>query len=389
MLGEVKHFRRFFWLSSICAALLPASTFAMSQTVWNFENGQVPGQWNVGGMGQPVQNADGIVLGGMQEASFISKGLLPQHVQAVRVTLQSPVTVQVALAWHVAGTDNGNLYPLPFVLAGGEFRTMDLNVEAFPQWESGKVDALGLLLPPGSQVTLKEIRLQGWNPLERAIETLKSFWRFDEYLPNSINFVWGPVITFNPVATQELFTTQPPRGRSGVWVLYGVCLVCAGGAWLRARRKGRDVSWTRVAACVAAVWLLFDLRMGMELLSYAAHDWSTYIHPKPGTERTFRSYYTVNDVAERLEPYLQDQPSYVAIGPDKSPFYTLFGYYLYPHLPLRPEHGSGASVWFVYERGDISLTTDGRIAVGDTPVSRPGTVLERFSPQSFVFRVNP
>lgn len=374
------------WLFFGLMALAPVSTFAMQQTVLDFR-GSVPGNWNVGGLEQPIQDPAGLLLEAKNtEGSFITNISFTQRVQTVSITMGSATNAEIAFLWHLRGTPENSFTPLPFTVEASASQQIDLNVEAFPQWNSGQVDRVGLAFPAGSQVLLQDIQFKGWNFFERMWEVMSSFWVFDTYLPNSINFVWGPIITFNPVGTDQLFSTMPPRGNSGMWIVYGACALAIFGCVAWSRKRG-DSPWKKIALCLFVTWMVMDIRMGAELLNYAYTDMSSYSF-KREPPRVFRSYYTLNDTIEDVRPDIAGTGKYVAIGPERTPFITLLRYYLYPDLPVNPDESAGVNTWFVYERPDVTITDDGRVAINGEPVSAPGTILRRMSEHSFLFRIS-
>ncbi len=399
----VRFFRTIILSAALCA--VPAAAFAMQETVWDFRNRQLPGNWKISGVETPATLPEGMLIRAPSEdGSVITDVALPHPVDAISVTFLSDAQSEAMFLWHVRGTPEGTLVQLPFILpAAQEDRPVTINASAFAQWDP-RADEIGFTLPKGSAVLLREIRFMHWNFFERAVEAARSFWKFDVYQPYSINFVWGPLLTFNPLGTQELFTTLPPRGRSANGIFYGLAAlagIALAGHWYARRHAGFESPLSRLRIghaapelaafflCFGALWVLYDVRMGAEMLSYVHKDATTWITPASGN-RTFRGYGNFNDVEELVRPALEGEKEYAFLAPPQSPFLAMMRYFSYPAVPVSPDGPrDDLRTWLVFAREDVTVDAEGRVTVSGTPVSKPGKIVQRFDDVSFLFQSEP
>ncbi len=138
--------------------------------------------------------------------------------------------------------------------------------------------------------------------------------------------------------------------------------------------------------CFAVLWLVFDLRMGLEILSYVRADYATYVSQRPG-ERSLRNFENFHQVLDRSRPFLAGQSSYMFLSEEGTPYLSHMRYFTYPSVPLPlGEPAEHANIWIVYKRPDISVNDQGELVAKQQVISAPGDVLERFDDSSFLFR---
>lgn len=306
---------------------------------------------------------------------------------------------EAILVWHMRGDTPTNLVQLPFTIpGGGQPREIPVPVRQFPQWRSA--DSVGLALKAGSEITLQEIRLEYWNLLEKIREAWKTFWTFDTVTAYTINFLWGPLLTFTPFEREMLFLNSPPMAWSANRIYYGILLVtgvlCFVYWFIRlfvySNRRNESTNkringWKPLQIfffVFAAVWLIMDLRMGLEFLSYVATDYKTYISKASG-ERTFRHYLNFHDVTERSLPELQKAPRFVFVGPIEN-LLSYVRYRTYPSIPVFPDQDpAGVKVWLIFKRPDFSVNGSGTLLHGTNVIAKGGSIVERFDSESFLY----
>jgi hypothetical protein len=248
---------------------------------------------------------------------------------------------------------------------------------------------------------LQTIQLQRWSLAEKIGEAWHSFWTFDNYRPYSINFLWGPLFTSNPVGRSQLFTTLPPKGWSAnrlfLTILGVVALLLFLHWWLIAKRGQRPLLRTLPAGIsghlvlffmvFAALWLVLDLRMGMEFLRYVKTDYTAYI-AKPAGEKLFRDHRNFEDVMQQSLPVLQQQPRYLFLGPSQTPFLARMRYFTFPSVPVEEgQNEQDVHTILVFERPDIAMDSQNRLTQDGQVMTSPGKILQRFSDQSFLFQL--
>ena len=377
------------WLPILIGAFLPLSASAMEQTVVNFRDGQLQGSWAISGVDLPQSTADGLQVTTTADWSIVGTTELPHPTEVVSFTFTSPRPMEARLLWHQRGYPDGTYVQLPFVIPAGQSITTGVNVDAYAQWDR-YADKVGFAVPAGASVILHDIRFTHWSPVEKTAEAWKAFWRFDKMGPYSINFLWGPVLTFNDIGTKELFTTMPPRGRSANWVFYAVIVLAGAGLALHWMRSGKPAAGKYVSAfllCFAGLWVVYDVRMGLEFLSYAKNDYQTFLSMPVGS-RTYRTYANFPDIVSLAEPFLKPKEQFVFLGPPNTPFIAEMRYFAYPAMPVDPQGPSDLHTWVVFDRADIALTSDGRLAAGETVLSKPGAIVKRLDEFSFIFQTD-
>lgn len=373
--------------------LLPAAAFAMTETVWDFRGARVEREWRVSGL-QPTPTQGGLQLRAVnQEGSMITTLDLDHPSEVITFTFVNTEPANARLLWHSRSDPPGSFVELPFVVPGGtDEQIVSINVDAFPQWD-GYADEMGITLGAGANVILRDIRFAHWNWFEQIGEIWKSFWTFDKLSSFSINFLWGPVITFNPVGTAQLFTTLPPQGRSGNWIFYDLLLLAIvilaslhffkkTPRWIA--RAGGSVMVLLIL--FGGLWMMYDLRMGLELLSYAKHDYDTYISQPPGS-REFRSYINFNDVMEQSLPILRQDDEFALIIPPQMPVTAMVRYFAYPSIPVAPQGPQDEfRTWLIFHDDAVGVDGEGRLTVNREPWSKPGKIVKDFGDNTFIFQ---
>ncbi len=375
--------------------LLPLPASAMRTTVWSFLNGDVNGNWNVTALNRPVPGQDGLRISTAKDGYMLrSTDDLGHGIDALTFTVTSRSTVEALLLWHPRGAAEGLIGQVPFTIpASDEPRNINVTGSGLPGWDS-HADMVGFRLPAGADVTIQGIGLHRWNPYEKAIELVKGFWTLDTESPHSINFLWGPLISTNPVTRESLYAESPPFGYSAAWIFFaivGAGIVAA--AFLYARRKGagRDDALRRslliVLAVAAACWFTFDLRMSLEYWSYVTNDIRNYAM-KPVGERRLRNFDELPDVVERAHALLEGRPTFGLVT-DAPVALGIIRYHTYPSLPILADKAPPETTdWLVF-RSDAIVDDRGRLSLHGVPLSASGSIIERFDDRSFFFRTYP
>jgi hypothetical protein len=227
----------------------------------------------------------------------------------------------------------------------------------------------------------------------------QSFWKFDVIEPYSINFLWGPVLTRTPMGLANLFVMKPPpRGWSfnRLMIPFLLIVVLGSWGWWKFSPSGRRrsiaglplalVVWLSVCGCS---WLLWDLRMGLEFLSYAQTDYAQYIGETDIAKRKVRNFGTIYSQINEVKANLQEEPNYVVLQPPGYPFVAIARYMTYPSVPLPGgESTDGIRHWLVFEQDNMKQDDQGRLMQGTTVLTAPGKVIKLFPNGSFLFRVN-
>lgn len=376
---------RLFLLASLLA--LPSSTLAAQTTTWDFRGGQVPGKWIVNGWGEePQKTAEGLRIMAKENGKMAREALVPHHVDSIRLTFATSVPSQALLVWNYAGIPRESLVELPFTIPGQEQPDIiELNMTAYSQWD-GRPVYLGIGLPAGTESVLESIELIGYSPLEKFSEAVQSFWTFDEFRSYTINFLWGPLLSFSPQGRRVLFVGTPPPYWSANRIFYVILLCTVAGIGIHRFLRGRSRKHLLIIlGSFASLWLLFDARMGMEILSYAKTDYDTYVSQPPG-KRELRNFENFHDVVEAASPLLQEEQHYVLLTAERTPFPGMLAYLAYPATPLRANDIIPPRTrWLIFWRPEITLNDSNQLVSGSAVLSPPGRIVERYDDHSFLF----
>lgn len=226
-----------------------------------------------------------------------------------------------------------------------------------------------------------------WSLTEKLSEAARSFFIFDEYRPYSINFLWGPMLALNPTERHAVFQDLPPQQIYAMYILNIGLLITLGIIILivsvRRTPDRKRVTAKAFGFVVLTVWILMDLRMGSEFLTWVNHDRTRYISATR-EERSFRDRGQFYDFAEAVKPFVSDRTSYVFFAQQAWPYLGNMRYLTYPSIPgINVEEDD---TWVIYDRPDLKVSAEGQITVSGDPVSKTGRILFDYGEGSFVFR---
>lgn len=369
---------------------LPTASLAMEESVWDFRGGRVPGEWSLSdGMPVPQATEEGLAVSAPEGGTLFSDAAPPQEAEIVSVTVSTDRPIAGQILWRNPGDPSDAFLQVPVQFPGpARMRRIDINLAAYPEWP-GRPEVIGLSFPPLTDILLHEVRFSRWNLWEKIAEGWTSFWTFDRYGPFSINFLWGPLLTGNPVATRELFTTLPPKGVSANRLFYSLMIVAAAAIAGHRMLAGKGKTSRHVILfllCFAGLWVLYDVRMGLEFLSYATHDIETHLSKPPG-QRSMRTYGNFADSVDLGVPHLGGEERFGYIGPPNTPFGTMMRYFAYPALPVETtELDPTLTTWLIFSRPDVAVNAEGKLTVDGTAITAPGEIIERIDEISFIFR---
>ena len=376
----------------LCLVLLlfPSITHALTITEWNFRESGIPGRWEVQGL-TPVPTDTGLHIIATKDGELTRLTDLPHRIDDIIVHAFTKSPTEALLLWHPRTFPSSNLVQLPFSIPAGTAPvSIELNVSSFPEWDPA-TDRIGFAFQEGTDVILDSIELIDLKWWEHGIVALQSFWTFDWYKPHSINFVWGPLLTFTPLAKKHMFYQLPPLASSANTIFYIPIIIGSGfaifywhfyGRTLKARHK----SVTGFLILIAILWIGYDIRMGAEWLSYVREDLRTYLLQEEST-RTFRERGRFYDFAAIAATYLAKDRTYVFLATFRWPYLGAMRYLTYPSVPTEPDQAQfGIDTWVVFDRPDISIDPSDRLTSDGIVVTPPGKVLYQFDDHSFIFR---
>ena len=372
----------------LASAFFPIVAHAEQSTVWNFRDAATLQQWKVQTQGSVQVIDEGLGIDAIGKETSLYHPGFPHPVDGIELVIVAPVATPGLFVWHVRGTPHSELVQLPFTIQPApEPRPLGLDLSRYNQWDP-QADVIGIVFPEGGRVLIAEVRLKHWSVTEKAAELWRSYWTLDTFTRYSINFLWGPLLTTNRITRETLFSQLPPSGKSinrYIYVVMGIGLLTVLIAQFQHDRKRRATLLSFVVLC-AVLWITYDLRMGVEILSYAKHDLDTFVR-KPLGERTFRYMADFHDVLERALPRLREEERFGFLSDSAYMLDSSMIYMAYPSLPvLSNESHDGIDTWLVYMRSDVTVDAQGRLTNPDgSPATAPGKILERYNSSSFLF----
>lgn len=365
--------------------LLPLSAQAAQVMDFNFK-GQIPGRWEgvTWSASEAQQTGDGLHLTAKEDGAI--RTALPGNFRAesLILTTTAPREEQAVFMWQEAG-NSGALVHLPVTIPQSSSPSVTrIDLTQYPQWNPDTQE-IAIGLPAGSEMTLVDLSLTRYTFAEHIEWAVKSFFQFDKLQIFSINFLWGPLIGFTPEQYQSLFQGQPPVAISAMRFVY-IILAIALLAWLvlRMRRKPRLAS-VMLLSTFCALWLVSDLRMSGELISYGVTDWQTWILPTED-QKVFRDrLYYYRTMLEAV-PWLQESPTYGLLSP--WPVTGNIRYFTVPSVPIVPTNiqGKPPSRWFVFSDPNAAVDAQGMLTESGKPVAGPGKIYKQLGPSTFLFQ---
>ena len=373
--------------ATIGVLLMPLPCFAEDVTSYSFLGADVPGRIEASSALNATPLNDGLHINavGLGKLTF---EVYPDHeYNVISITYVARDVVEPALLWHRRDAPEDELIVAPIVMASSDTtNTVDFDVSRYDQWDE-RADVIGISFQPGSNLVVKSIDLRGYSLVEQLGSAWQTFWTFDRFRPSGINFVWGPLLTFSPVARAQLFYNIPPVALSANWFFYGVIILITLGALVWTSVRPRSYAFSSVILItIASLWVIYDVRMGSEFFSYLSRDYRTY-WSKPIGERTLREREFFYDFAQATGEALSAYDSYVFVADQRWPYLGLMRYYSYPSIPVEPGN-SDAPVWVVYNRPDIVVNDNGQIVLAVGISSPPGRVVHTFAPGTFIFEID-
>ncbi|MFA7682123.1 MAG: hypothetical protein WCX61_03775 [Candidatus Peribacteraceae bacterium] len=375
----------YLFLTTVLLAL-PLFTEAKQVTSWDLTQPSAR-EWSFYNLSTVTPDRNGLHIKTDTDGFLVTNVFWKNRVDAVRLTLTTEHPMEAVILWRDPIIAPQGYIQLPFLIPETGSSTIDIDVRASQHWNDW-TPLFGLAFPAGSSLTLERIEFLHWNPSEKFWNGLLSFWTFDTFNIHSINFLWGPWITTNPVARASMHESDPPSGHSGAPVFYALLLLTALiGLWLYTHRGHRQIL-VILSITFAVLWVVFDMRMGGEILSYVRTDWQSFVL-QPAGARSFRSMRSLHDTALTVAPLLRKQDSYIFVGPGASYYQSFMRYLTYPSIPVTPESSaSGTTLALLLARDEAVVTKEG-LWVGDILIPRSGKILRQFRDASYLIEFSP
>lgn len=312
---------------------------------------------------------------------------IPGPTDVITIRAAAPMPTDAALLWK-AKTQNG-LVQLAFEIpASSTIQNINIDVGRYDEWDWQTAE-FAIALPAGSEAVMQEIQFRHWNAWQKMTEGWKSFWTPDDFKPYSINFLWGPLVGLNPVARATLFDTLPPSAWSATRYMYGVLAAAIVMSIIIATTGRRSLALGILIATFGCIWIVFDLRMSVEILSYAYDDVQSFVLPAP-EEKRLRTLDRFPWVMDQFVAELRDGEPYGLFIPNGTQFWGQLRYRTYPSVPVTDTtQMDDLHIWLVLERPDVFVRDDQLIWQHDgteTVLSEQGSIVQSLTSHSFIFR---
>lgn len=232
-----------------------------------------------------------------------------------------------------------------------------------------------------TEYSLKQLDFIQYSIFDKAAEAVKSFFNTDTYMGYTVNYVWGPRLTFNPVDRMSVYRSTHVVGTSFtlvVSIIFGI--VTALYLWKR------TVTLKSVFICIAAIWLIYDLRMTSELVSYVHNDYREYWSQEPG-KRSYRIRGPYHDFAELAGVQLKPYQTFVVFSPLPELYNKTLRYVAYPSRLIRDDEDEMPEAIVVFDNADVSVNDQNELVVLGQPLVN-GEVIWRYNEHSFIFAVS-
>jgi hypothetical protein len=364
---------------------------AETDTTWDFRDANM--QVDAQGLTNVTKTADGLHIQTSSDGFLYWSKPFTQPVDVMTLHVIGATASDPGLIWHPLIAPAGDTTQLYFHIdPQPDLQDVNVVTNDNPLWD-WHTDQFGIGFPAGTDVVLQSITLRNYSTWEKATEAWNAFWTFDQFRPYSINFLWGPLFTFNAISRAKLFDHLPPFGISADRLFYmviglGIVLGALCVVLMKDKKKAKRRAAAIILGTFAVVWVIFDVRMGAEILSYAFHDYNTYIAPEENA-KTFRTHGSFYTIANEMMPAIMQVPRYVVVEPNDSPFYENLRYMSYPSIPMHVDQNTtGVTLWAVFQRNDVRMDAMHRLIDAKGHIlSPPGHLSKDFGGGTFLFAV--
>lgn len=376
-----------FRIALLSALLLPATALAATTQEWVF-SGKVNTQgWQNQGLDRAAGTLQGVEIRSSIDGQF-RIDIQPGAYQALTIGYQSLRNQETIFLWEDA-IKPGEAHGVPVRLPASPLPTeVQVDLQTVDTWNPN-TSRIGLQFGAGADVILTHVTLHRWNAAEKLWYGFISLWNFDYARAYTINFLWGPILAWNPIAMQETFFNIPPQGRSWNWVFYGVLAVVLVLSMYLSHGESASLKRTwmkRFFLVFAFCFVLYDIRMTLELGSYLQYDYDTF-HSKDFADQQFRDRGFFIQFADAIGPVVAEEQEYVFLPFQGYPYMGELRYLTYPSIPVTPEgKAADTTLWVIFNRPEIQLNEAGALVANGEVLSPPGTVTHEFAPGTFLFR---
>ncbi len=380
--------------SFIVTALVSVPSFCAAEnvTTWEFQNQIKIEGFETFNFASVQLRDEGLALSAEADGQLVHVSDIRHAVDIVSITYTSLTGGTGIFFWRAPGMEANDVYQIPIDFAQSTSpQDLVLDLTQINVWDA-RSDRMGFVIHAGTQITLHHVDLSGPGIFDRIWYPLKTFFNLYDAKASSVNFLWGPLMTFGEYQLEHLYSTVPPSGYSWNIVFYLVLAIALAAALVAGKLKKTARPLALFCMLFAGLWLLYDLRMGSELIGFAQEDMQTW-WSQPPELKSFRDRRSFTEFTQLVPKLLEGQSRYVFVASQGWPFTGSMRYATYPALPLSleeyqamdPEEQKAITQWIVYDRTDIKMDADRQLTLDGVPISTPGGVIMSFEPGSFMF----
>lgn len=374
-------------LLAIVVTLLPR------HRTWLFQRDGNVEQWVLEGLDLSLLNRQGITFRGEAGGTLRSPPLeLPaSDIRQVKVEIGSTRAMTGAFTWtSTAGGASSSREVMQFPMKQGQNQRFTFAVAEMTTWLE-EIQELAFTFPDAAEITVYAVSLVARSPLARLRQLWDAYWTLDEFTPATINLLNGPHLVTNPLDLPSfLDTTKVYRSTSAglLWyIAIGVVALIGIAVSLTTHLRSPLRTFVLpILTTIAVLWVVADVRMGIELLSYAKTDWKTYVR-QPQEQRQFRDRERLYDFAEFAGRILPPGITYNLIVPRSWPYVGIIRYATVPSIPVEVQQPDQAiSRYWVFYNIDGVATEGGSLLHRGQVLRSSGTLLGFFANGSLIYR---
>ena len=364
--------------------LAPNVCDAAKTTTWNLMNLQKLEGWNTANLTTVNLIPQGLAVSTQTQGQLVKISDLKHSVDKIGITYISPTGGGGLFFWRAPGMKEEQVFQIPISFSPSTTQQkVILDMGDVTEWDA-RSGRIGFGLNEGSQLILQEMSFTGPGLIDNIIFPIKTFFKFDNNHAYSINFLWGPLMAYSQEQLDALYNKVPPNGDSWNTFFYTILAACAVFVFLMKKFKRKNLTLVFITL-LAACWLLYDVRMGSEFISFARTDVKTW-WSKPIELKDFRDRGSFTAFAKTAAEFTTGKENYVFIASHGWPFWGSMKYEAYPALPIAHDSDTeGVDTWIIFNRNDIKPDEEGRLTMNGVAISPPGDIMLPFEPGSFVF----
>ncbi|MDP7069145.1 MAG: hypothetical protein QF815_01355, partial [Candidatus Peribacteraceae bacterium] len=192
----------------------PTVCAAESSTTWNLMNQKQVEGWNANGFDNAQLIDEGFAIKSNAPGQIMKVSKIRHAVDRIGISYITPTGASGQFFWRPKGMDGSEVYQIPLTFEPTVVtQKIILDMSQVSEWDA-RSDRIGFALDGGIEFVLQSIDFTGPTGGESLTYPFKTFIVLDRARPYSINFLWGPLMTYSKDQYLSLFLQIPPLGDS-------------------------------------------------------------------------------------------------------------------------------------------------------------------------------